>query len=60
MCSRESLLSAWIDPWMCSLVVDVEDPRCEGPWTGSRVPLLSISPPRCVLGPLDVFQGILA
>jgi hypothetical protein len=22
MCSRESLLGAWIDPWMCSLVVD--------------------------------------
>jgi hypothetical protein len=29
MCSRESLLGAWIDPWMCSLVVDdvsVENP----------------------------------
>jgi hypothetical protein len=26
MCSRESLPGAWIDPWMCSLVVD--DPRC--------------------------------
>jgi hypothetical protein len=22
MCSRESLLGDWIDPWMCSLVVD--------------------------------------
>jgi hypothetical protein len=33
MCSRESLLSAWIDPWMCSLVVDDISP-----WMCSRAP----------------------
>jgi hypothetical protein len=26
MCSKESLLGAWIDPWMCSLVVDDVSP----------------------------------
>jgi hypothetical protein len=32
MCSRESLLGAWIDPWICSLVVDISPKMSLGPF----------------------------
>jgi hypothetical protein len=45
MCSRESLLGAWIDPWMCSLVVDDVSP-----YMCSRAPGCVPGNPCSVLG----------
>ena len=72
MCSKESLLDAWIDPWMYSLVVDDISPEmcsrspgcvpgnpCLNAWVDPWSCTLVEKDPRCVLGPPNVLWGIL-